>query len=258
MKTPNLIKYCRDNGILIELHGDKLGLNIVKENVDESLIELIKEKKEEIINYLTTISQDVSVEAIPKAEPKLYYPITSSQFRFWILCQIEAINQAYNLPIVVKVNGDLQLGSLKKAAYKVIERHEVLRTRFVETSSGEIAPTFDGLDKFTDVFNYEKANENSYKEIIDSYVSGTFDLKNGPLFRIGVVERAPDTYYFYFNIHHIISDARSLEILIKELFVSYNGIIKNEESELPVLNIQHKDYVEWYNNNFKLEKEEEY
>ncbi len=258
MKTPQLIKHCRDNGIHIELQEENLELNFLTEDVDDSLIGLIKENKENIISYLTSITKDAGMMTIPQAEIKAHYPITSTQFRFWILCQIDDINKAYNLPVVIKINGDLQIENLKKAAHSVIERHEVLRTKFVETKDGKVAQTIIDINTLRDIFKYEEATTKTCKALINGYVSDEFDIKNGPLFRIGAVKSQTEEYYFYLNVHHIISDARSQEVLIKELITAYNGITDNGSFEFPSMSIQYKDYVEWYINNLELEKEEAY
>ncbi|PTX61364.1 natural product biosynthesis luciferase-like monooxygenase protein [Kordia periserrulae] len=258
MKTPELIKHCRDNGIHIELQGENLELNFLTEEVDNALIGLIKEHKSDIISYLTSLQQDAAAITIPQAENKEFYPITSTQFRFWILCQIEDINKAYNLPVVIKINGDLQVENLQKAVNTIVSRHEVLRTKFVETSNGKIAQTIQNISEFETIFNYEEATPETYKSIVNSYVSDAFDIKNGPLFRVGVVKSQAQEYFFYLNVHHIISDARSQEILIKDFITAYNNTTANAEIALPELPIQYKDYADWYTNNLELTKEEAY
>ncbi|WP_420574980.1 MupA/Atu3671 family FMN-dependent luciferase-like monooxygenase [Kordia sp.] len=258
MKTPNLLKHCRDHGIHIELQGENLELNFLTEEVDDALIQLIKEHKENIITYLTSLATNASVTTIPQAETKEYYPITSTQFRFWILCQIDEINKAYNLPVVIKIDGDLKIDALQKAANTIIGRHEVLRTKFIETNDGKIAQTIISMETLGDVFNYEEATAETQTTLLNGYVSDGFDIKNGPLFRIGVIKSAASEHYFYLNVHHIISDARSQEILIKDLIVAYNEIAAQGTVELPTLDIQYKDYAEWYVHNLQLDKEETY
>ncbi|WP_159317090.1 condensation domain-containing protein, partial [Klebsiella pneumoniae] len=87
--------------------------------------------------------------------------------------------------------------------------------------------------------------------LLNGYVSDGFDIKNGPLFRIGAVKSTDTEHYFYLNVHHIISDARSQEILIKDLIVAYNEIAQQGTVALPTLDIQYKDYAEWYVNNLQ-------
>jgi hypothetical protein len=97
--------------------------------------------------------------------------------------------------------------------------------------------------------NYQQAinliNEEAYQP---------FDLAAGPLFRTRLITVSPDLQVFLYNSHHIVSDAWSKEILIKEMLQLYAAFCQGEPDPLPALKIQYKDYVVWLEQQHSQEK----
>lgn len=254
-----LLKEIRDNGLAINLSEGDLELVYYKDDVDDSLIALVKKNKQLIVEYLKSISIEKDNKDIFLTSERETYSITSSQFRFWILCQIDDINSAYNIPLVFKMEGVLDIAILNVTFKKLTERHEILRSRFVENDNGEVRQKIINNEEVNFKINEtEVYGGQSISEKITQLINVPFDLKNNLLFRVDVITTGEDIFYLCFNIHHIICDARSIEIIIKELGDIYNSIIRKKEIELPELSIQFKDYSEWINNTTNFEKEEKY
>ena len=74
-----------------------------------------------------------------------------------------------------------------------------------------------------------------------------FDLSRAPLVRIGVIKSQAAKYILMLDMHHIISDGISQEILLNDFMGIYNG------RELPKLRIQYKDYSLWENSQIQQE-----
>ena len=264
MDIANLLKQIRHNGIDVKLSGEHLELIFHKENVDESVIEQVKENKQNILDYLKSITTTNQVAQIPLTVEKGIYDITSSQLRFWILCQMdEAINRAYNLPLILQLKGKLDTIILELAFNQLIDRHEILRSHFVERDDGTIGQKVLDLASFQ--FEMEKMNLNDDQIIhnaISEFIRKPFKLKDSPLFKVLLIEKNKNENYLCLNIHHIISDGSSLEIFVSDLMHIYNHILSEGAegtTDLPKLNIQFKDYAEWVNereNN--VEQEEKY
>ncbi|WP_108802861.1 non-ribosomal peptide synthetase [Aquimarina sp. Aq107] len=259
MEVAALIKKIRDNGLGIKLLEGNLELVFYKDDVDDSLIELVKDNKENIIEYLNSISVEKNQMEIPMSLDMETYSITSSQFRFWILCQMQEINAAYNIPFVLKMEGDLDITILNTTFKRLMERHEILRSKFVESENGDIRQKIINVEEVGfEVNEHEVLDSQSIGKEITKLASSPFDLKSNSLFKVDLIHSGSNIYYLCFNIHHIISDARSIEIIIKELGEIYNSLISGKKIELPVLSIQFKDYSEWSNNTNNLDKEEKY
>ena len=81
-----------------------------------------------------------------------------------------------------------------------------------------------------------------------------FDLSKAPLLRAALIKIKEDKYIMLFDMHHIISDGMTMNIITKEFAQVYEG------KELPELRIQYKDYSEWQNRLFEtgiIEKQKE-
>ena len=109
-------------------------------------------------------------------------------------------------------------------------------------------------DNINFAIDYQKTNEEEIEELVQEFIR-PFDLSQAPLLRVGLIKITDTNIYSLYDIHHIISDGISVEILLQEFISLYQG--KN----LPELRIQYKDYAVWQNELFKtgrIQKQEEY
>ncbi|ROR25863.1 surfactin family lipopeptide synthetase A [Mobilisporobacter senegalensis] len=172
---------------------------------------------------------------IPKAEQRETYPASSAQKRLFILDQMEGSSTAYNMPSALEATGTLDLEKIQKAVDSLIKRHESLRTSF-GMKEGETIQII--ADEVSCKVEYEETD--SYSEAEMEKFVRPFDLGKAPLMRFKVVkERNRNKYILLFDMHHIISDHKTLNILIEDFSRFYNGEV------LKPLEIQYKDYSEW-------------
>ncbi|RZK22634.1 MAG: hypothetical protein EOO43_09395, partial [Flavobacterium sp.] len=205
-------------------------------------------------SHLLDKSSD-GIDLIPKIAKGEYYDVSYAQRRLWILSQFAEGNIAYNMPGIFRMSGHLDLNAFRKACSSIIERHEILRTKFkvVQGELKQIILSADFLNfqlKFHEYTNLKLKDELINKHIKDN-LSYAFDLEQPPLFQILLVKYRPDSYHLIFNLHHIIFDGWSFEVLLTELITFYNAFKKNslksETEILKPLNIQYKDYTCWLN-----------
>ncbi|RSJ14975.1 Gramicidin S synthase 2 [Streptococcus intermedius] len=187
-------------------------------------------------------------ETIQKVNERLYYPASSAQKRIFFVNQLQPEIALYNLPIAYKIKGKLDINCLKLAFQKLINRHESLRTIF-EEQGGELRQII--LPYLN--FELEELHEDNQtiEDVIDSFVRPFNLLIQEPLFRAGVLIIDSQNYVFLFDIHHIIADGTSLDILLKDLSSYYHNDVL---SDLP---IQYKDYSIWLNS-LELTKQRNY
>ena len=198
-----------------------------------------------IIPFLTQNTQNVE---IPIATKQDYYPITSAQLRFWLLCQMPEVNRAYNVPFTIKLKGDLNKELLAEAFHLLIERHEILRTSFVQDSEGEIKQEILSINSIN--FNLEILELFKDKDLndkISEFNSQEFDLAKAPLIKARIISTAESCFYLSIIAHHIVFDGHSLKVLIKELSTIYNNLLVSLKPQLSDLKIQFKDYAIWNN-----------
>ena len=204
--------------------------------------------------------------AIPKAEKQESYVLSSSQHRLWIASQFEGGSQAYNIPGVFELEGDLNRAQLEAAFSLLIARHETLRTSFKRDDQGEVrqfitdAEAIDFEVDYEDFSTIEDAKEALGDKIAQSY-QHQFDLEKAPLVNLKLIRLSEKKHLLLFNMHHIISDGWSMGILSNELITIYDHLIQNKTISLPELSIQYKDYATWMRSEeqtVKLKKSEEY
>ncbi|WP_433747548.1 amino acid adenylation domain-containing protein [Paenibacillus amylolyticus] len=177
-------------------------------------------------------------EAIPQAEEREYYPLSSAQKRLFIQHTLDGADQLYNMPELVQVEGKLDLERLEAALRKLITRHESLRTGFEMVRGEAVQRIYPQVDFAIEHHQADTEDAAQIEQIVRNFVR-PFDLGKPPLLRAGVVELEPNRYILLFDMHHIVSDGVSMAIVMDEFSSLYAG------EELPPLRIQYKDYAVW-------------
>ncbi|MBF0229491.1 MAG: amino acid adenylation domain-containing protein [Desulfamplus sp.] len=189
-------------------------------------------------------SSSLKIEPVPLADS---YPLSHAQRRLWILEKLDPNFIAYNIPGAYLIKGDLNIANLTEAFQAVIRRHESLRTVFKVIDGEPRQVILDELEFNLFVENISELE--AVKAELKKDAATSFDMENGPLMRVRLFKVA-DAHVISMNIHHIISDALSQEILIKELLTYYEALCLEGlqfKEPLPPLNIHYKDYVAWHN-----------
>ncbi|MDU0153719.1 non-ribosomal peptide synthetase/type I polyketide synthase [Bacillus cabrialesii] len=172
---------------------------------------------------------------IPAAKEMHYYPVSSAQRRMYLLSHAEGGELTYNMTGAMSVEGTVDPVRLNAAFQKLIERHEALRTSF-DLYEGEPAQRIHQSVEFT-IEQIQASEEEAEARVLDFIQS--FDLAKPPLMRAGLIELEPSRHVLVVDMHHIISDGVSVNILMKDLSRLYEGY------ELDPLPVQYKDYAVW-------------
>ncbi|WP_054740681.1 non-ribosomal peptide synthetase [Cellulosilyticum ruminicola] len=189
--------------------------------------------------------------SVEKAEERAYYPLTSTQRRQFILNQIDDNDISYNLPVTIKIEGQLDKIKLEKAIDELVARHDVLRTYFEVINDEPVAKIADEVNV---PIQYVQVDEKYLEEKVNDFVK-PFDLAHAPLMRVGIFEYGMNQYVLVIDLHHIISDGTSIDILIEEFVALYKG------EKLPENKIGYKDFAIWQTekaNNEQLEEQGAY
>ncbi|MCR3759922.1 amino acid adenylation domain-containing protein [Clostridium felsineum] len=176
---------------------------------------------------------------IEEIDESQYYETSSAQKRMFILNKINN-GIDYNISSANIVKGQLNFHKLQEAIDKLVERNESLRTTFDVKNNNIIQIVHK---TFNIDIEYYMNNSEDVISTINKFIK-PFDLIKGPLFRVGIVEIKKDEYILLFDIHHIISDGRSMEIIKKEIVNLY------ENKEVYERRIQYKDFASWQNKLF--------
>jgi amino acid adenylation domain-containing protein len=252
----NFLKELAEQDIFISLDGENLKLKF-REEIQAAVLEDIKKNKEKLISYLKKEESKTKPGLIPLAESKENaYPLSSSQKRFWLLSQIKEASIAYNVPNQTIIEEKLEPGSFEQAIEKVIQRHEILRTVFIQDESGEPLQKVLSTKQLNFKLDFRdlralKEQEAYCRKYIQEDTLKAFNLERGPLFRIILFQLAEKKFVFHYNFHHIIIDILALKVFTEEVQAFYQGILIGREPALPNLRIQYKDYAVWQQQQLK-------
>lgn len=246
-----LITKLKDHNIHLSTENDNLKIQFNGEKFPEDLLQEIKENKQALISYLSKNDSQAhqQIEVVAQSES---YPLSSAQKRLWILHQVDNGAVAYNMANQTVLQGNYDVAKFEAAIKATIAHHEILRTVFRENENGEGRQWILNADEVDFTISFEDysdldaaAQQEKVAAYIDADATKPFDFENGPLLRAAMLQTAADTYVFYYNMHHIISDGWSMDVLAKNVMLAYEAIVNGNEVVLPELRIQYKDYASW-------------
>jgi Condensation domain len=176
-------------------------------------------------------------------------PLSFAQQRLWFIDQLVPNSPLYNCPGAVRLGGRVDLDIWEKVINEVVRRHEVLRTRF-EAEDGEPVQVIDAweprrLERIDLTGLPPKEREEEVSRIAREEAETGFDLSRGPLFRVKVLKLEEEEHVLLYTMHHIVSDAWSMVVLMREVGALYDAINEGRDSPLPELKIQYADYAYW-------------
>ncbi|MBC8060421.1 MAG: amino acid adenylation domain-containing protein [Clostridiaceae bacterium] len=214
----------------------KVANQINKEfNVELSAAELFKARTIQEQGELIKESKSKKFYPIISVEKKEYYTVSPSQKRIFVIQHMEVENTAYNIPFLFSMKGEISKEKLRVAFHKVITKHEIMRTDFHMINETVVQRVKDELHINIE---YEELKNENVDKLIEEFVR-PFDLSIAPLFRVKLVKLNKEECLLLIDIHHIILDGSSMEILWEEFSKAYN------EEDMGQLKIQYKDFSEW-------------
>ena len=201
-----------------------------------------------------------SAAAIPKASrwASGEAPLSFAQQRLWFLHRMHPHSPAYNVPRALIIQGELSAPALEWAFQALEARHDSLRTAF-RLRDGEPVqvrrefrprrlPLCDlaGLD--------ERCRERELRRLKIEACDRPFDLQRDHLLRTLLVCLGPDSHALLLCMHHIVSDAWSMEVLAREAAAFYQAALAGEQPQPPRLELQYADFAVWQRSDLQGEK----
>lgn len=177
------------------------------------------------------------------------FPTSSSQTSFWYQELLNPVPGTGNIAVRWEIRGNFHTENLGKAAQTVIERHEVLRTRFVQLDGVPYQEVLEHIDFKMGVVDIRglpvDQHKNRIDEIATKLASSPFDLAVAGLIRITLVRSAPDCATLLIAAHHTVFDGFSIRILGREIGTLAAAYEKGQPHNLPELPLQYADFALW-------------
>ncbi|MBI9151645.1 non-ribosomal peptide synthase/polyketide synthase [Pseudomonas aeruginosa] len=175
-------------------------------------------------------------------------PLSYAQERQWFLWQMDPQSAAYNIPSALRLRGELDVEALSASLGAIVERHQSLRTVFVEDEQldGFRQQVLASVDVPVPVtLAGDDDAQAQIRAFVESETQQPFDLRNGPLLRARLLRLAADDHVLTLTIHHVAADGWSMRVLVEELIALYGARRQGVEATLPDLPIQYADYAIW-------------
>jgi amino acid adenylation domain-containing protein/non-ribosomal peptide synthase protein (TIGR01720 family) len=177
--------------------------------------------------------------------------LSPAQEQLYFLWELDKTSVAYNIPFALQTEEVWNMSKLEKSVQTIVERHDILRTSFYLNNGAVNLKRSTISDMSIALSTIDSGNIN---EELKNRVQ-SFDLINGPLFRIEILKISETKSILFIDFHHIIADGVSIGLFIDELMQFYRG------ETVPQLDIQYVDYLHWANQNresYKLNKQKTY
>ncbi|AWM93341.1 non-ribosomal peptide synthetase [Pseudomonas sp. 31-12] len=185
----------------------------------------------------------------PAAEPHTTFELSYAQQRQWFLWQLDPHSSAYNIPAALRLHGPLNVAALQQSFDVLLERHQSLRSRFVE-DDGKVLQT---LAEFTSLpieqIDLRAEPQDQHFDLamnsVEQEIARPFDLQHGPLLRVTLLQLDTEDHVLLLTLHHIVTDGWSMGVLVEEFSRLYAAHCQGQNAALEALPIQYSDYAMW-------------
>ena len=247
MSVTTLLAKLKRLQITVQLQDDQLKVRAAAGQLSADLVEELKLNKDALLAFLRSAQQ--AYQAIEPVAASADYALSHGQKRLWLLDQLQPGLVAYNMVLTRQLTGELDRGSLEHAFEEVVARHESLRTVFVVVE-GEPRQRILSVEEAAFVLHYQdlRSQADAHQHALAlsrQEIALPFDLSQGPLLRVKLLQTDEQTYCLLLTIHHIVSDEWSMQVLVREVLSLYGAYHEGLPSPLSALPIQYKDYAAW-------------
>ncbi|MEB2286137.1 MAG: amino acid adenylation domain-containing protein [Myxococcales bacterium] len=191
------------------------------------------------------------LEPLPRCPGVNVFRASYAQERLWFLEQVAAGSAAYNVAGAFDARGRLDLAALRSSLTAVIARHESLRTTFVAMDGrplqviSPVAPVAMVVSDLRRGGGEVAIDAPELGAEIRREVERPFDPSRGPLLRLCVFALGPERHAVVLTLHHLIADAWSMGVLVRELSELYCAAVYGSSAALAAPGLQYADYAEW-------------
>ena len=246
----------RQRSIVFRLENEQLVCDAPRGAMTPELIEQVQRNKEAIIDYLKQKNdQDapkVRRDTIPKVSRDSDIPLSFSQESLWFFEQLNPGTSAYNIPLRIRIAASVDSDILQRSLDEIARRHEALRTcfRIVRGAPTQVimppsAVSLAVVDLSAEAPALQSARADLW---CATEAAKPFQLDHDLLLRATLLRLSAEKYLLLLIVHHIVTDASSVDLILNELFLIYRAFSNGEPSQLPEPTIQYADFAVWQRN----------
>ncbi|MFD7579319.1 amino acid adenylation domain-containing protein, partial [Kitasatospora sp. NPDC059817] len=171
-------------------------------------------------------------------------PLSFAQQRLWLIDRMEGPSALYNVPVALRLGGELDVAALEAALGDVVTRHESLRTLVAE-ADGEPYQRILPPEEARVAVERRDCPADALADAVDEESRRPFDLAAEPPFRATLLRTAEESHVLLLVLHHIVSDGWSMGPLLRDLSTAYAVRSGGEVPVVEPLPVQYADYALW-------------
>jgi Condensation domain/TubC N-terminal docking domain len=176
-------------------------------------------------------------------------PLSYSQLAHWHLHRLHARPAIRQIATATRLHGRLNVELLREAIARVTLHHDALRTRVLIHDGvplQEVSPTALSKLEISDITSVPAAQrEPEIQRQIEQLILQPITLSTGPLFGATLIHVNEREHILITAMEHIISDAVSKTILLRDIFTAYTQLVTGHGVSLPQIGIQFPDFAAW-------------
>jgi hypothetical protein len=172
------------------------------------------------------------------------HPLSPAERRLWFLSRLDGDLPSYHVSYGFRLAGPLRIGALRDALQTIVDRHEMLRVRFLDIDGEPYQAVQPELPLPLSLRRWrgDPARRDAVAQaLLDRESRLPFDLRRGPVLRAGVVELAEQDHLFLLTLHHICCDGWSMALLFDELELLYRAGCGGPPARLPPVPVRYVD-----------------
>lgn len=238
-----LVEHLQSKGVSLWAEQGQLRYKSPKGALTHGDVESLRISKSEILDFVQSAGA-----ARPQSFSRLQRaPLSFSQLAHWNLCELGTRRTIRHIASATRLSGRLDVDAFRRALAEVMRRHDALRTRVVAFDTEPvqaIAPHADcelAVHDLTDVS--PTRHEDAIQQQIEQLILEPIDVAVGPLFAVRLLKLRDDVHVLLMAMAHIIADAFSRNILLRELLTAYAQTLNGHAFRLPPVRIQFSDYA---------------
>ncbi|NLE82543.1 MAG: amino acid adenylation domain-containing protein [Rhodococcus sp.] len=173
-----------------------------------------------------------------------HVPLSLSQQRLWFLNRLDPTSGADNIPVAIRLSGDLDVSALTHALHDVVVRHESLRTVYPDGASGPHQLVLPAEQALPDLPIRSCGEEDLVGALFDIAAPG-FDLATETPVRAALLRLSASEHVLVVVVHHVSADGWSMTALARDLMLAYGARGAGTDPAFTPLPVQYADFTLW-------------
>ncbi|KZN57555.1 hypothetical protein N473_06630 [Pseudoalteromonas luteoviolacea CPMOR-1] len=187
---------------------------------------------------------NISTKPALQRQAQRYSGLSFAEQRQWFLWKLSPQSSAYHIKGGLMLQGTLNKEALQRALDFVSNRHDALRTVYVEDKDAQVSQYIAPIGQFA-YYEFDASNGTDSTAWRADFVAQPFVLTQGKLFRVGLIKHSDSQHELVVVMHHIISDAWSLQIIIDDFAKAYRDALSDKVLPIDTASVRYSDYAHW-------------